>query len=1050
MRRYGVSELPKGTVTLLFTDIEGSTRLLQRVGERYADILEACRQLLRTAFQQYHGHEIDTQGDAFFVAFARATDAVAASVAAQRALAGQKWPEEVVVRVRMGLHTGEPQLATENYVGLDVHRAARIMSAGHGGQVLLSQTTRDLAENALPDGVDLLDLGEHRLKDLSDPIRLFQLVIASLPKDFPPLKTLDSLPNNLPIQPTWLVGREREAQAIEDLLLRNEVRLVTLTGPGGVGKTRLGLQVAANLSDTFADGVYFVNLGPVRDPNLVLPAITQAFGLSEIRAYSLLDVLHNVLRNRLLLLLLDNFEQVVEAADLLADLLSRCAGLKLLVTSRMALHLRAEHEFAVSPLALPDPRHLADVQALSQFESVVLFVSRAQRVRPDFEVTTANAPAIAEICTRLDGLPLAIELAAARVNMLPPQALLARLSQRLLLLTRGARDAPARQQTLRNTLSWSYELLTPEEQRLFCHLAAFVGGCTLEAVEYLARALDDAPSDVLDTLASLIDKSLLRQVSEEGEEPHFEMLETIREYGLETLAAQGELECTRQVHAAYFLELAERAEPRLKGPEQIRWLKRLERDHDNLHTAIAWLLDQGDSSKVEQALRLGSALRDFWNFHGHDTEGLALLERALATHAFIDPSLRSKALVTAGWLANNLTNYAKAETLGQKALTLAREQGDPPGIAAALQLLGASVLFRDLNLSRALIEESLAMSRALGDSFATAWSAHILGILLFGEDDTAARSLLEESLALNRVMGTPLRTAGTLGALAEHVRKSDLAHARTLLEEGLALVQEASHRNLITAYLLTELGGVMLALGEITPAASLAEEGLGLNKELGNIIGVVSALLLLGDVAAAQEDYRSARARYEESLVIARESAPQDTLILADCLVRLAEVIAAQGEPGWAARLCGAAEAARESMGLLPNPEYPDRYERVVATTRVQLGEQAFTAARAQGRAMSLEQVMVAPASPTTPRVRTTGTSSLSSGKRAPTYHEILTAREVEVLRLVARGLTDAQVAEQLVISPRTVNSHLTAIFGKIQVSSRSAATRYAIEHHLI
>jgi predicted ATPase/class 3 adenylate cyclase/DNA-binding CsgD family transcriptional regulator len=1048
-----MGELPRGTVTLLFTDIEGSTRLLQQVGERYADVLTECRQLLRTVFHHWNGHEVDTQGDAFFVAFARASDALAAAVAVQRSLASQVWSEGIAVRVRMGLHTGEPQPTAEGYVGLDVHRAARIMSVGHGGQVLLSQTTRDLVEQALPDGVGLLDHGEHRLKDLSASIRLFQLVIAGLPTDFPPLKTLDSHPNNLPIQPTWLVGREREAYAIENLLLRSEVRLVTLTGPGGVGKTRLGLQVAADLSAAFIDGVYFVNLAPVRDPAFVLPAITQAFALSEIREYTLLDLLHNVLRDRQILLLLDNFEQVFEAADLLADLLSHSAGLKLLVTSRMALHLRAEYEFAVPPLALPDPKHLADVHSLSQFEAVVLFVSRAKAIRPDFEVTTATAPTIAEICSRLDGLPLAIELAAARINVLPPQAILARLTQRLRLLTGGARDAPVRQQTLRNTLSWSYELLTKAEQRLFHRLAAFVGGCTLEAVESLMQALGDPPFDVLDTLASLVDKSLLHQSADEGEEPRFVMLETIREYGLEMLAAQGELESIRHAHAAYFLELAEQAEPGLEGPEQIKWLKWLERDHDNLYAALEWLLDKGDAgSTVEQALRLGSALRDFWNFHGHSTEGLALLERALATPASIDPPLRSKALITAGWLANNLANYAKAEALGHEGLTLAREHGDRRYIAAALQQLGASVLFHDMSLARARIEESLAMSRALGDSFATAWSAYILGILLSVEDDSAARSLLEESLALNRTMGTPLRTAGVLGALGLLIRKSDPAHARTLLEEGLALVRETSHGNFITAYLLITLGEVTLALGEITPAVSLAEEGLGLNKELGDRIGVASALLLLGDVAIAQEDYSSARARYEESLALAREWTPPLPQLLADCLMRLAEVIAAQGEPGWAARLCGAAEAVRETMGLLPTPEYPDRYERVVATTRIQLGEQAFTVAWTEGRIMPLEQVLVAPSSNLTAQIRTTGKSSLSFGKRVPTYPypDGLTAREVDVLRLVAQGLTDAQVAEQLVISPRTVNKHLTTIYGKIQVSSRSAATRYAIEHHLL
>jgi predicted ATPase/class 3 adenylate cyclase/DNA-binding CsgD family transcriptional regulator len=1058
-----VSKLPRGTVTLLFTDIEGSTRLLQRVGERYADMLEACRQLLRTAFHEYHGHEIDTQGDSFFVAFARATDAVSASVAAQRALAAQIWPEGVAVCVRMGLHTGEPQLATENYVGLDVHRAARIMSAGHGGQVLLSQTTRDLVEQALPDGVGLLDLGEHRLKDLRASIRLFQLVIAGLPTDFPPLKTLDSHPNNLPIQPTWLVGREREARAIEDLLLRSEVRLVTLTGAGGVGKTRLALQVAADLSGAFTDGVYFVNLAPVRDPALVLPAITQAFALSEIREYSLLDVLHNALHDRQLLLLLDNFEQVVEAADLLADLLAHCAGLKLLVTSRMALHLRAEHEFAVLPLALPDPRHLADMHALSQFEAVVLFVARAQAVRPAFEVTTANAPAIAEICTRLDGLPLAIELAAARLNVLPLQALLARLSQRLRLLTGGARDAPARQQTLRNTLAWSYELLTTAEQHLFRHLAAFVGGCTLEAVESLVRVLDDAPADVLDTLASLVDKSLLRQASDEGEEPRFVMLETICEYGLEMLAAQGELERTRQAHAAYFLELAEQAELGLEGPEQIRWLKRLEMEHANLRASLEWLLGQGGAEQAgELALRLGSALAYFWRIRGHYSVGRSMLSQALATRAKVGASLRARALHAVAGLAHSQGDYAQAEALNQESLALARELGDTRCIVEALQGLGGTLWFRDLGLARAVTEEALALARALGDPWNIAGSVYTLGNLLFlQEDHNAARSLLEESLTRFREVGDPWCIANSLQALAlshvprwsgmtsREISERNLARARTLLEEALALQKNIGDKQSAATSLLW-LGEVVLEQGEMTSAQSLAEEALRSFKELGDMQGVADTLLDLGELAITQGNYTSARARYVEGLALARERIIQHPVNTMIGLEGLAEVVAAQGEPIWAARLWGAALAQREATSFPLTPYNPARYERAVAAVRAQIGEQVFAVAWAEGRAMSLEQVLVAPAPHTIPPTSPTGQSSRSPAKSSSTFPDNLTAREVEVLRLVAQGLTDFQVAEQLVISPRTVNSHLTAIYGKIQVSSRSAATRYAIEHHLI
>src|SRR6266566_7477599 len=387
-------DLPTGTVTLLFTDIKGSTLLLQQLGERYADILATCRQLLRTAFQQWNGVEVDTQGDAFFVVFARASDAVSAVVNMQRALARHDWPNGAAVALRIGLHTGEPSVGAEGYIGLDVHHAARIMSVGHGGQVLLSQTTRDLVEHDLRDEVSLRDLGEHRLKDLQRPVHLYQLVIVGLPADFPPLKTLDSRPNNLPVQLTPLIGREKEVSAVQNLLQREDVRLVTLTGPGGTGKTRLGLQVAAELSDLFPDGVYFVNLAPISDPTLVVPTIAQTLGIHEVAGQSLSERLKEELEQKQVLLLLDNFEQVVSAALAVADLLGACPKLKVMVTSREVLRVRAEHEFAVPPLALPDPTHLRDLAALSHYAAVTLFIQRAQAVKLSFQVTPANARTI--------------------------------------------------------------------------------------------------------------------------------------------------------------------------------------------------------------------------------------------------------------------------------------------------------------------------------------------------------------------------------------------------------------------------------------------------------------------------------------------------------------------------------------------------------------------------------------------------------------------------------------------------------------------------------
>ena len=604
-------DLPVGTITMLFTDIEGSTRLLQQLGERYTGVLANCRHLIRAAFAQYNGHEVDMQGDAFFVAFARASNAVAAATAIQHTLASALWPEGVVVRVRIGLHTGEPESSLEGYIGLDVHLAARIMSAGHGGQVLLSQTTRDLVEQHLPEGAYLRDLGQHRLKDLQQSVHLFQLCLADLPVDFPPLKTLDIFPNNLPIQPTPFIGREKEVASVKQLLRRQDVRLLTLTGAGGTGKSRLGLHAAAELNDVFADGAFFVNLAPISDPELLVPTIAQTLELKEIGDQSLLNQLRASLRDKNLLLLLDNFEQIVSAAMHVVDLLNACPKLKIVVTSRTVLHVRAEHEFEVPPLALPNLKRLPDLVALLQYEAVALFIQRAQAVKPDFQVTNANAPAVAEICARLDGLPLAIELAAARMKLLTPQALLTRLSQRLQVLTSVTRDMPARQQTLRNTIEWSYNLLDTYEQRLFRWLSVFVGGCTLEAVEAVCSEFGDGAGQVLDGVASLTDKNLLQQM-EVGKESSLVMLETIREYGLERLAASEETEATRHAHAIYYLALAQKAEPELLGPEQVMWLDRLEREHDNLRAAMRWLLERFEARQhIEMALQLGGALQRF-------------------------------------------------------------------------------------------------------------------------------------------------------------------------------------------------------------------------------------------------------------------------------------------------------------------------------------------------------------------------------------------------------------------------------------------------------
>jgi predicted ATPase/class 3 adenylate cyclase len=901
---------PTGTVTFLFTDIEGSTRLLHALGEGYRAAQDRHGEIVRTAVEANNGYVVRTEGDSFFVTFRTPIDAVRGAVTAQRQLSGNDWPEGVDFRVRMGLHTGLGVLAGDDYIGIDVNRAARIAAAAHGGQVLLSEATRVLIQHDLPDGVALRNQGEHRLKDITHSEHLFDLVVDGLPADFPPIWSFDVRPNNLPLQLTSFVGRADEiAQALQ---LLGDHRLVTLTGPGGSGKTRLALEVSSRVLPRFDDGVFFVDLAPLSDHAQVPSAITQALGMRDQQGRELIDTLVDGVATVDLLLVLDNFEHVLPGAWVAERLLGAAPKLRILATSRAPLRLYGEQELPVPPLALPDLDDAEQLTLLSRYEAIALFIERARAASPEFALSESNARVVAGICGRLDGLPLAIELAASRIKVLTPQAILSRLLAGPDLLTATPRNLPPRQRTLRATISWSHGLLAEPEQRLFARLSVFRGGASLEALEAVGNPEGDLGVDTLDGLTSLIDNSLVAKTEMRNGDLRFGMLETIREFAGELLAAEEDEAATRRRHADYFLALAHAGESHLTADDQVPWLNRFEYEHDNLQAAFQWTLE---AEEPERGADAAAAMWRFWQQRGYLSVGRRWLEGLISSSGPNETATLAKAHLAAGSIAYYQGDNETTDQQYRKALAVFEAVGDPHGIAEAIY--------------------NLAFVPRPDAGWREARSARVAHVFAIKYGDTVSEEV-------------PVPGAGSLDNDTEwrigHGNIDALRDAMNRFEALGDLAGVAKAKGNMALF----LGG----LGDHQAAVPLLEEAIASYRELHDRFHLVHALAAYGQGKQQLGDPAAARAAIVEALSLVDEA--DNSLGTGVVLEILSGLESAQGQHERAVRLFGSGrEIQRRLEGGLAMAATDVVGIDVIAVARQAIGDQAVDRALAEGRSMS-------------------------------------------------------------------------------------------------
>lgn len=958
-----MNNLPSGTVTFLFTDIEGSTRLAQQYPNDMPALLARHHEILRQAVQAQNGYIFQNEGDSLAIAFHSAVDALNAAVDAQRLLQSEAWTP-APMKVRMGIYTGTAELndpsAATVYTGYAALASTqRIMSAGHGGQTLLSGTTRELVRDTLPADTELQVMGEKRLKDLLRPEHLYQLNIAGLATFFPPLKTLDSFPNNLPTQLTSFIGRENEiAEVKQELDLH---RLVTLTGSGGTGKTRLSLQIAADLLEKFDHGVWFIELAPLTDPDLIPQTILSAIGIQEQQGKAPLDVLKEYLHEKQTLLVLDNCEHVIEASARVSNtLLNAAPKLKILASSREALGVKGEASYPVPSLSLPDMKHLPAIEGLSQYEAVRLFIDRALLVAPHFVVDKDSAPFIAQVCYRLDGISLAIELAAARVKMLSVEQISKRLDDRFRLLTGGARTSLPRQQTLRALIDWSYDLLAENERLLLRRLSVFAGGWTLEAAEEVCSDQSPANSeqtdhrllitDILDLLTQLVNKSLVIVIehSQSGE-TRYRMLETIRQYAREKLLETGGSENIRDKHLAFFEKLAEQAEPELYRSNQVFWFNKLDDELDNFRMAMEWALD----TNVEAGLRIASLPWRFWDERGYFSELGDWLTRLLERYDSID-SLHSQALAICAFGFFQKGNFPGAISAARQSLQMARTLEDKQQEAFGLSVLGAFILLQgNVAEDTPLLEQSLVLYRELGDKIG---QANTLERLAYTGGSLELMPALEEGLRLNRELGNLAGIAICLTLLSRRtIWAGDFSSPAAWLEEALLIARQLGNQT-TESYALAVSGTLAYWQGNYQQANTYYREAIVLTEKIGEPFHNRWSHVHLAHSILRQGDVQQARTLFINSIRDTHKAGMTVAVIYA--VEGLASLYVNQNQPERAACLFAWADAMREQTGDQRPPVEQALVEKDLTIIREHLDDKDFENAYNTGRSMTEEQAI--------------------------------------------------------------------------------------------